>query len=99
MLEVDSESLRALSSSLMDIAETISSLDPSQSIAVGVAAMPRSAVGEVAAGSARPILDAYRATADRLRHMANAALTSAHSYDDAEHAFREQLRSGIRSVP
>jgi hypothetical protein len=91
MLEVDSESLRALSSSLIETADAVAALDPSPPVETGAAAMPNSAFGAAAAASAEPILAAYRATAERIRAMADAALASAHSYDEAEAAFRDQL--------
>ena len=92
MLEADSESLRALSTSLRDTSEAVASFNPTPPAAAGAAAMPDSAFGAAAAASAEPILAAYRATADRIRHMGEAALASAHSSDEAEAAFREQLR-------
>jgi hypothetical protein len=92
MLEADSESLRALSTSLRDTSETVASFNPTPPSVTAAAAMPDSAFGAAAAASAEPILAAYRATADRIRRMGEAALASAHSYDEAEAAFREQLR-------
>lgn len=91
MLEIESDSLRALSSSLVDTADAVALLDPSPPVDVGVAAMPHSAFGMAAGPSAEPIIAAYRATADRLRHIADAASTSADGYDEAEATFRHQL--------
>lgn len=91
MLEVDSDSLRALSSSLVDTADAVASLDPSPPVESGAAAMPNSAFGAAAASSAEPVIAAYRTTAERLRQLADAALASANGYDQAEAAFRHQL--------
>lgn len=91
MLEVDSESLRALASSLVETADAVAALDPSPPVDAGAAAMPDSVFGAVAASSAQPLLAAYRATADRIRAMADAAVASAHGYDEAEATFRDQL--------
>ncbi|MET0198842.1 MAG: type VII secretion target [Rhodococcus fascians] len=91
MLQVDPDSLRALSSSLTRTADAVASLDPSPPLRVGVEAMPHSAFGAVAGNSAETVLAAYRTAAERIRQIADAAGSSATSYDRTEAAFREQL--------
>ncbi|MDJ0396348.1 hypothetical protein QMK17_23875 [Rhodococcus sp. G-MC3] len=91
MLRVDSDSLRALASGLTDRADDISELDPVAVVEPSANAMPQSAFGAAAANTALPILAAYQAMAERIQNMADAATVSAHSYEQAEAAFRAQL--------
>lgn len=91
MLRVDSESLRALSSALTCSADDIGALDPAGAIGGAAQAMPNSAFGAAAGLAAEPVAAAYRAMADRIRTMADAAVVSAHDYDQAEAAFGAQL--------
>lgn len=91
MLRVDSDSLRALASGLTDRADDIADMDPTAAVRPSADAMPHSAFGGAAADSALPILAAYQAMAERVQSMADAATVSAHSYEQAEAAFRAQL--------
>lgn len=96
MLRVDSESLRALSSALTRNADDIGALDPCAAIDSAAQAMPNSAFGKVAEHAAEPVATAYRAMADRVRTMADAAIVSAQDYDQAESAFAAQLAQYLR---
>ena len=91
VLQADVESLRALAEAVREQGTAIAGIDVSGILAEAAAAMPDSASGPAAARAGDPITAGYRATSEMLTSMADAAQSSASSYDAVEDAFRSRL--------
>lgn len=91
VLQADAESLRALADAVRNQGAVIAGIDVSGILADAAAAMPDSASGPAAARAGDPITTGYRATSEMLTSMADAAQSSASSYDAVEVAFRNRL--------
>lgn len=92
-LQADIDALLRLSKDLLGVVDQITDINPTDPISDAATSMPGSDVARVSAGAAQPIADAYRAMAERIRSMSEAAEATATDYDAAEQAFKSQLDS------
>ncbi len=90
-LDVDTDAIRAMGTSLNGEADRVTGLDPCAALDAAVSAMQGPAIGAAASRAGTPLLGSYRAHAAVLREMAATAQTSAHEFDDTDHNFRRRL--------
>ncbi|GGK38587.1 hypothetical protein [Nocardia camponoti] len=91
ILRADAEALRTMAGAVRGEAGKIGKPSPAEAISAVAAGMPNSVIGAAAAGAGEPIMSSFLRMAAQLNSLADAATSSATSYEDMDAAFKAQL--------